>query len=518
MSNALRVLAVIACATMTLAARANDRYAIVIGHNLGGPDEPRLMYAERDAQRVADVLTRVGGVAAENLLLLLGPDPDDVTRALASFAQRMTSRAEAGPPIVFVYYSGHADSLSLHLGRKSLQFSNFKAAVRAVGADVSVVVVDACRSGGLMRVKGAAIDQPFAIDVQDQLASEGFAIVTSSSESEDAQESERLGGGVFTHHFLVGLLGAADSSADRKVTLDEAYRYAYTQTLATTSASAVVQHPTYAFDLRGRDELVVTWLDATAGLGRVRLEDAGHYFLIERFGQRSVAAEVEARAATELVLPPGRYLVRRRDSDAVYETELEIRPDQLATVAPNLLERLAYRHVVRKGYGVAVRRALSLGADLEVAGPVVADTGVLVGGAITLQLDLSNIALRARVRYAQSRSENAHLALDQHLVGIDLGIYHVFDLGPHGLGFGVRGGLDWLAQRFDSDGLAPDRNLVVGRVGPFARAELALGPSVALQLDLGAEMYLVDTTASDGTTALQPRVVPTAALGFGIQL
>ena len=53
--------------------------------------------------------------------------------------------------------------------------------------------------------------------------------------------------------------GDADRDHDGRVTLDEAYAYAYGRTVAATAATrAGAQHPTYAFDLKGAGDVVLT--------------------------------------------------------------------------------------------------------------------------------------------------------------------------------------------------------------------------------------------------------------------
>jgi len=514
-------------ASLTLvasAAVANERFALVVGANIGDADDTPLAFAERDASRMADVLTRFGGVPPENLLLLLGPDGASLGRAIDAFAGRIadtTPTRDPGGNVIFIYFSGHADAQALHLKGTRFAFRDLKARVARLAAEVSVFIVDACRSGGLVRIKGATPAEPFEIKADDQLLSEGLVIITSSSENEDAQESERLGGGVFTHHLITGLVGAADTSGDQRVTLSEAYRYAYTQTLNATSVTAVVQHPTFSFDLQGERELVLTRMENSAGFGRLRLAAAGHYIVFERFGGHDVAADLDAVADTELVLSPGSYLVRRRESSAVRELEVQVRPDDRTTVVLADLVRIPFRHVVRKGYGQAERSAFSLGADLDVTGAVLPDTGAFVLVAVAAQLDLADLAIRLRLRYGQDVGDNSSaplgLVVSQSLFGLDLGLFKLFDLGPHGLGFGLRGGIDWLAQRFETRGDAPDRDQLVGRIGSLVRAEFALAPTVALTLDAGAEAWLMEVARPDGS-ALEARVVPIVSLGFGVLL
>ena len=50
-----------------------------------------------------------------------------------------------------------------------------------------------------------------------------------------------------------------DQGGDGKVTLSEAYSYAYERTVASTASSAAgAQHPTFSFDLAGNGDLVLT--------------------------------------------------------------------------------------------------------------------------------------------------------------------------------------------------------------------------------------------------------------------
>ncbi len=70
--------AVVAAAALALglvlvarpAAAEVERYAVIIGHNSGAADEQRLRFAETDAARVGDLLGEVGGVPAENQVVL----------------------------------------------------------------------------------------------------------------------------------------------------------------------------------------------------------------------------------------------------------------------------------------------------------------------------------------------------------------------------------------------------------------------------------------------------------------
>jgi len=518
-----RALAALPLALLTLLvtaspASAQSRYAAVIGVNEGDVDDVRLLYAERDAARIADVLTRLGDVPAENLLLLRGGDADAVEHLFHVLRDRIQAEPSGERPLLFIYYSGHADAQALRLRGTRLSFTRLKALAREVGAEVSVFVVDACRSGGLTRVKGAKPAPPFEIRADDHIDSEGLAIITSSAEGEDAQESERLKGGIFTHHLVGGLVGAADASGDRRITLSEAYRYAYAQTLRATSETATVQHPTYAFTMKGRRELVLTRLTGDRGLGRLAFHAPGHYLLIERFGAGDVAAELEAEAATELLVTPGRYLVRRRARDGVWEGHVAVAADSRAEVRDGDLSRVPFRETVRKGYAPDAGSAWSLGGAFEIGGPPLPDTGLGLYGALTAQLDLADVTLALRFRYGRSTSTNDTLSLTQDLFGVDLGVFKLFDL-TRGLaaGVGVRVGGDFVSQRFDTRGRAPSRGVALGRLAPVVRLEAAPSPTVGLALDCGADIELVELE-DEGGSGLSTPVVPFCSLGIALEV
>ena len=65
------------------------RFALLIGANRGFPDEERLRFAERDAVRVGQVLTKFANVSASRSILTLDPTPEDLRRNLAHIQHRI---------------------------------------------------------------------------------------------------------------------------------------------------------------------------------------------------------------------------------------------------------------------------------------------------------------------------------------------------------------------------------------------------------------------------------------------
>lgn len=467
------------------------RYAVVIGADHGAADEEPLRYAERDAERIADVLTRMGDVPPEDLVLLKGRDAEQVRRVLTGLGDQVSADATEGTrAMVFVYYSGHADAAGLHLAGTELPLGELKQLLEAVPVDLRVLVVDACQSGELTRLKGVSPAEPFHIEVEDRLDAEGMAIITSSSPGEDAQESDRLRGGVFSHHLISGLLGAADASGDTRVTLSEAFRYARSQTIRSTSQARFVQHPTFDFDLRGEDELVLTRLETDPRAGQLTVEEAGTYLVFDARRGGELHAEVSVPAGGSLALAPGDYLVRLRERDAVREGTVTVTRGTSLLVSRDDLAAVPYGETVRRGLSEERQSAWALTLGAGLVGPAVP----LVGGSplvgLGARVDLEPLSVGVRVHGTRQSETNPTLTLVQDRLGADLQLVKWLDLGVVVPGVGVRTGGDLLLQRFDSLGEAPARRGVVGRVGPWLGLEVPVTPRTAVSLSGGADVQV----------------------------
>ena len=106
-------------------------------------------------------------------------------------------------------------------------------------------------------------------------------MLTSSASNEDAQESDVLRGSIFTHYFVSALLGAGDADGDGRVTLEEAYRYAYEATLRSSSATwAGAQHPTFRYEMQGMGKLALSELPASTASRALLVFPAGKPYLV----------------------------------------------------------------------------------------------------------------------------------------------------------------------------------------------------------------------------------------------
>jgi hypothetical protein len=285
------------------------RFAVVAGANLGPADRVALRYAVADADRFAKIVTGMGGVAPEDCVVLREPTRLAFLDALVAVRTRADAvRATGGRVDVVVYFSGHADDRGLMLGREMLPYTELRSALSDVAADVGITILDACASGAITRLKGGRPHPAFLTDASSQV--KGYAFLTSSSENEAAQESERLQGSFFTQALLTGLRGAADVSGDGQVTLGEAYQFAFAETLAqTTSTQGGAQHPAYDIKMAGTGDVVLTDVRQTSSSLVLGPDYDGRFFVLGP--RRQLVAELlkPYGRTVELGLEPGEYEV-----------------------------------------------------------------------------------------------------------------------------------------------------------------------------------------------------------------
>jgi len=295
-------------------------YAIVVGSNAGGPGQATLKYAEEDAHKVAGLLTELGGYRADSIDIVTHPTPDQLRDRLTKLGERVQADVTAGRQVrVFFYYSGHARAAGIDLGDGELPISELRERLFKIPATLTVVVLDACQSGAFSSIKGAQPAADFSYSSRQQLDATGVAVLASSSGSELSQESEQLKGSYFTHHLLVGLRGAGDANNDGQVSIDEAYRYAYHQTLLATAETAVGgQHVTFEADLKGHGEVPLSFPRAATASISLPAALQGKTLVEDKRAHAVVAETYKAKgAAVRIAVAPGEYDVLVRDGDTL---------------------------------------------------------------------------------------------------------------------------------------------------------------------------------------------------------
>jgi hypothetical protein len=304
-------LCVLGCATPLYAqapAPTVRRYAIIASANDGGPERTRLRFADSDAHAVADVLGELGGLQRDDLLLIPNATRTLLTAAFERMRGELAKQASAQPRReLFVYYSGHSDESGILLGAERVRYDELRSMIDASAAEVRIMVLDSCASGAAIRARGGVHRPPFLSDASS--AARGHAFLTASSADEAAQESDRIGGGFFTHHLVSGLRGAADSSRDGRVTLAEAYQFAYEETLRQTRSAPSTQHPAYDIQLAGTGDLVLTDLRSSSAALLLDPALAGRVEVRDTLSRLVLGLSKEAGRPLRLGLPPGEYQI-----------------------------------------------------------------------------------------------------------------------------------------------------------------------------------------------------------------
>jgi hypothetical protein len=494
----------------TTATAETVRFAVVVGNNAGRGSLPPLRYAEGDAGKFARVLLELGDVGPEHLQLLQGREVKDLERALQRVREQIDAvkRTPENRAVLLFYFSGHSDGEGLELGNEILPYTRLKGILAGTG-DVRVVVVDACRSGAGFREKGGKPAEPFAIKLTDNLQSSGDAYIASSAESEAALESNEVLGSIFTHHFVSGLRGVADSSGDRLVTLGEAYRYAYDQTVSrTVLLPAGVQHPTYDYKLSGQGELVLSTLQrATAQLILPPGTERG---VVTDVLRDQVIAEIATPATRELALPAGEYGVRVFKSGQSFGGRISLTEGSKREVKWDELRALTNSvQVAQKGAFVAQTISDSdnwpeermVGISLGVV-PAVALLGLQGAGRVAFEP-----RLKPGLSFAVVGAHAARGTVSESAVEARAGWRYAWRFGPVWLGLGAELGPSLIWQNTGTATLFS----FAGVVAPRASVRFFVGGPFVITLEGEAGVALFGL---DGRLGVAFRPSGTAGVGF----
>jgi hypothetical protein len=473
----MKAFAAIAALLAAAPAGAAQRFAVIAGNDEGGQGRARLWFAERDAERVAGAVRELGDFAEKNVVVLRGKSADEVRAAIASLDGRILQAKAAGErTLLFFYYSGHAGASGLELGDSRLRYDELRGLVNASPADTRVAVVDACDAGRLTQTKGAsfAATVDFALPADEV---EGTAFIASSAAGEAAQESAAVGGSFFTHHFELGLRGAADADGDGQVTLAEAFRYTSVRTTSGTAATqAGPQHPSYDIRMSGRGDVVLA--DLRRAEATLRLPpDARATFILR--GPRNLLAEIPGSSESlALALPVGHYTVERRAPEGHASADVELaRSDvrELPTLTPTRYER------ARQKGGPAPLVAFAGGGITAVP---LAGFGVAPALRAGIRKELGEVGLRIQAEVARKDVADQTLRYTfWSASGAAALVMPILD-GPVFLEGGVLGGYSVASQAMQ--GGASSRTGSGPLAGAVLQGTMRLGP-IRLGLDLQGE-------------------------------
>src|SRR5262249_17388430 len=156
------------------------RFALVIGVNDGGPSRLRLRYAASDAKEFARVLQQLGGVADDDMMLVLDADRAKILSRVEELRGRLSeTRAAVRRLEVGFYYSGHSEEEGRLVRGERISYVDLRSRLYALAADLQVAIFDSCASGAMTRPKGGTARPPFLLDSSSSL--KGHAFLTSSA-------------------------------------------------------------------------------------------------------------------------------------------------------------------------------------------------------------------------------------------------------------------------------------------------------------------------------------------------
>lgn len=332
------------------------KFALLVGHNDGGPGTTRLRYAESDTEKLHSVLRELGGYREEDVVRILGGTAEAVMLGLSDLEAKIrAARSDDGAhTTLLVYYSGHGKEGSLRLGATRLPMAALRQLLQGSSADMKLGIIDACESGAITREKGGRRGPSFLLDSDDRDAGHGLILITSSADSESSQESDDLAGSFFTHYLTSGLRGDADESGDRRVSLGEVYAYTYHKTVNITAHTrAGTQHPTYSYDFKGNGDIILT--DLSRGASGVSFDASirGDFLIFDMKLER-VAAEIKkvAGAPRSIALPPGDYVLKKRLPDHLRMRRFSLSANTYVSVDESAMERVEFENDYAKGISV----------------------------------------------------------------------------------------------------------------------------------------------------------------------
>jgi hypothetical protein len=300
------------------------RLALLVGANNGGTERAVLRYAVDDARALGRVLEDMGGVLPGDCRYLDDPDRAALLGAIRALAADVDRAKKTFRRVeVIFYYSGHSDEEALFLGEERVPYTELKELVTSLDADVRIAIFDSCASGAMTLPKGVIKRAPFLLDTAYDM--KGYAFMTSSSASEAAQESSRLGRSFFTHNLISGMRGAADMNLDGRITLNEAYQFAFDGTLTQTERTmAGAQHPSRHIQMSGTGDVVITEIRKSAAVLVFESAFAGRIFIHDGAGVLLVEMNKTAGREVAIGLDAEVYKIFTVDESGALETKVSL--------------------------------------------------------------------------------------------------------------------------------------------------------------------------------------------------
>ncbi|CEJ45781.1 caspase, EACC1-associated type [Umezakia ovalisporum] len=214
------------------------KIALLIGISEYDPGLAPLPKAVNDVEAMQRVLVNpeMGGFAEGDVRVLKNPQRQDMENAIYHlYANRHKD------DLVLFYFSGHGvtdESGDFYFSTRQTQKNQNKLIPTTAVAATNVhswmnkskskrlvVILDCCFSAAF--AKGLTTKNSGTIDLEQYLGGEGRAILTASTSTQYAFESDGLDLSIYTHYLVEGIdTGVADQDGDGLIAVDELHQYA----------------------------------------------------------------------------------------------------------------------------------------------------------------------------------------------------------------------------------------------------------------------------------------------------
>jgi hypothetical protein len=508
-ARALLAVAFLAAAAPRQAAAMTLRYALVVGTNEGRDPEtgslPSLLHAEGEAAKLHDALVESCNFepTSARTVLLLHPSRAELLEAIRHLGERVSADKARHPEasaLFGFFFTGHGLAGRLVLPDGPLDRADLAALFRAVSADFTVGMFDACYSGSLSELSAKGVTPTPGVNVLHQLPNEvlnaeGSVWFVSSGPEQVSYEDNRLGG-VFTHFFTEALREA--DPAGPGITLERIWDYAQGRTVAYTTARSRPQRPQQIVSRMKANGPVYFSFPRRRDASLVFSEAvAGSFLLSYRDGELNEVVDKGPGVAEELAVYPGRARLSMMSGGEVRaEQDVELRPGSRLVIsemanaaeAPPIGQRvdLVAKGVLLDGGLVSARviepnASLLVGAGFEYDGGRRALLGAQYAGQAILHFDRDRLATAAVLALGHDRQRFSAWGYRVESAAVELRGGYAVDLDRVRLGMMISVGAGALFQTFDS-GRA--------RSGASFEPGLALSAVYALGDDLGLELFL----------------------------
>jgi hypothetical protein len=205
-------------------------YVLLVGvSNYVNHREP-LQYPDNDALNLFAFLRSPegGAIPSKNIINLV--DKVATRRNILDSLNAMLGRVTKKDMVIF-YFSGHGIKgafLPIDYDgtyEKVLYHHEIYSALQQSNAQFKMCIADACHAGSMQEQKGflGSSETDFYQNIQS--VQSDFAMLLSSTSSENSAEADRLQQSVFSYYLIKGLEGLADTNQDKRISIQELFNY-----------------------------------------------------------------------------------------------------------------------------------------------------------------------------------------------------------------------------------------------------------------------------------------------------